>query len=214
MVFRNINWSGGVNIDGEWVTHLRLADDIVLVSCDTTEAEKMLHELDQQGKTVGLKINVAKTKLMQSDGLRGTTVRLNDILVEVESFVYLGQAMNMRHSMEEELNRRCRYGWVACNSIKEILANLNDPAMHAHLFNSIVLSSVLYGRETWSLTKKEEQRLTVAERAMERRILNVTLSDHVRNEEIRRIIQFRDVIEEFKRSKYRWAEHTRLSDNR
>ncbi|MFH4984559.1 hypothetical protein AB6A40_011268, partial [Gnathostoma spinigerum] len=52
MVFRNINWSGGVNIDGEWITHLRFADDIVLVSRDTTEAEKMLHELDQQGKKV------------------------------------------------------------------------------------------------------------------------------------------------------------------
>ncbi|MFH4984690.1 hypothetical protein AB6A40_011399, partial [Gnathostoma spinigerum] len=79
MVFRNISWSGGANIDGEWITQLRFADDIVLVSRDTTEAEKMLHELDQQGKKVGLKVNVAKTKFMQSDGLRGTTLRLNDI---------------------------------------------------------------------------------------------------------------------------------------
>ncbi|MFH4985126.1 hypothetical protein AB6A40_011835, partial [Gnathostoma spinigerum] len=112
----------------------------------TTEAEKKLHELDQQGKKVGLKINVAKTKFMQSVGLRGTTLRLNDVSVEqVESFVYLGQAMNMRHNMEEELKRRCKSGWIAFNSIKGILAKLNDPGIRAHLFKSTVLSSMLYG---------------------------------------------------------------------
>ncbi|MFH4976496.1 hypothetical protein AB6A40_003205 [Gnathostoma spinigerum] len=61
---------------------------------------------------------------------------------------------------------------------------------------------MVYGSETWSLTKSEEHQLAVTERAMERRMLKITKLNHVRNEAIRQQTRVVDVV-----SKLRWAGH-------
>ncbi|MFH4973480.1 hypothetical protein AB6A40_000189 [Gnathostoma spinigerum] len=66
-VFRKISWRGGVNIDGEALTHLRFADDIVVIANDTKTAQEMLLQLNKESKAVGLEINISKTKYMRSD---------------------------------------------------------------------------------------------------------------------------------------------------
>ncbi|MFH4984705.1 hypothetical protein AB6A40_011414, partial [Gnathostoma spinigerum] len=45
-VFRKISWRGGINIDGEVLTHLRFADDIVILANDTQTAQEMLLQLN------------------------------------------------------------------------------------------------------------------------------------------------------------------------
>ena len=69
MVMRDIDWDGGVKINGERLTHLRFTDDIALIAESTEELQTMLNELDTRGSAVGLKINRAKTKYMRSDGV-------------------------------------------------------------------------------------------------------------------------------------------------
>ncbi|MFH4982022.1 hypothetical protein AB6A40_008731 [Gnathostoma spinigerum] len=106
-------------------------------------------------------------------------------------------------------------GWRAFNSIKEVLEKLSKPEDRALLFNSTVVPSMLYGSETWSLTKSEEHQLAVTERAMERRMLKITKLDHVRNEDIRQRTRVVDVVLESIKSKLRWAGHVaRMKDDR
>ena len=45
-IFRKLNWSSGININGERLNHLRFADDIVIVGETIEEVEEMLRELD------------------------------------------------------------------------------------------------------------------------------------------------------------------------
>ena len=45
---------------GELLTHLRFSDAIVLIAETTNQLQAMLHELDNQNSTVGLKINRMK----------------------------------------------------------------------------------------------------------------------------------------------------------
>ena len=50
-----------------------------------------------------------------------------------------------------------------------------------------VIPTMSYGAETWTTTKHLEQKLITAQRAMERRMLNITISmmrDKIRNSEI------------------------------
>ena len=56
--FRKTDWEGkGVNIDGEYLNHLRLADDISNTTEAPTELQQMLADLNRESQKVGLKMN-------------------------------------------------------------------------------------------------------------------------------------------------------------
>ena len=52
-----------------------------------------------------------------------------------------------------------------------------------------------YGSETWSLTKKQRERLAVAQRDMERSMLGITRKDKKCNEWIREKTGVDDILE-------------------
>ena len=215
MVIRRLNWSGGIKIDGERLNHLRFADDIVLVGNTIEEVQRMLKELDTEGAKIGLKINVAKTKFMATDDLKGE-IKLGDGQIEkVDRYVYLGQEVRINNDICGEISRRQRAAWAKFEEISSVLKLKLKPEMRASLFNSTVLKAFTYGCESWALTTSEENRLRVTERAMERSMLGISRRRHLRNEEIRRQSKVKDVIEEYLSNKLSWAGHiARTNDNR
>ena len=70
-----------------------------------------------------------------------------------------------------------------------------------------------YGAETWTLTKHQENKLAVAQRNMERVILNVTRQDRIRNAINRERTKVKDVIERISSMKGQWAGHIARMDN-
>ncbi|GFO31735.1 endonuclease-reverse transcriptase [Plakobranchus ocellatus] len=54
------------------------------------------------------------------------------------------------------------------------------------VYDQCVLPTMTYGCQTWSLTKATTQKLRVAQRAMERKILGIKLADRVKCSEIRK----------------------------
>ena len=72
-----------------------------------------------------------------------------------------------------------------------------------------------YGCETWKLTKRTENLLRVAQRAMERAMLGITIRGRKSSEWIRKKTRVRDIIQFIKQQKWRWAGHVaRREDNR
>ena len=54
-MFRKLNWENrGIMVDGELLSHLRFADDIVLFAYDVQSATEMLKELNEASTQVGL----------------------------------------------------------------------------------------------------------------------------------------------------------------
>ncbi|KAI5746495.1 hypothetical protein M8J77_004170 [Diaphorina citri] len=144
-------------------------------------------------------------------------IRLNNHpIAEVESYKYLGQYVTMNNDIKQELISRKRSGWIAFNRIKDMLTDQTIPiTLRANLFNSHVLPALTYGSETWNTTKHEENGLRTTQRAMERRIINVSKKDHIRSEVIRERSGIKDVIENIYDNKRRWAGHVaRLKDDR
>ena len=52
----------GVRIDGEYLSHLIFADDIVLIANSTSKLQQMLQDIHDISKPVGLKMHLGKTK--------------------------------------------------------------------------------------------------------------------------------------------------------
>ena len=70
-----------MKIDGEFLSNLRFADDIILFLCTETpqELQQMLQELSDESRRMGLKMNIAKTMVMAVDS---TPINVNNALLE------------------------------------------------------------------------------------------------------------------------------------
>ncbi|KAE9419247.1 hypothetical protein Angca_004818, partial [Angiostrongylus cantonensis] len=99
---------------------LRFADDIVIFSKSTSEAEMMVNELNEVGIKIGFHINRKKTQFMKNPWCEGEKIELyGSLIVETTSYVYLGRSISMENSMKEELDRRRRAAWAAFDPLKE-----------------------------------------------------------------------------------------------
>merc|ERR1711942_423048 len=79
------------------------------------------------------------------------------------------------------------------------------------IYNQCVIPAMTYGCETWKLTKQAKNSLRIAQRAMERAMLGITLRDTKRSTWIREKSNVKDIIQVVKQQKWRWA---RMNDNR
>ena len=218
-IFRNLNLDErGLDVDGEklHVTDLRFADDVALITSSVKDMETQLNNLNIESKKIGLKIHKGKTKYMtnfQSDEI--ITVE-NDTIEKVDRYKYLGQTVMLNEHTREEVKIRIKAGWSCFGRYKDILCDTKRPmSIRRRMYNQCVIPTMTYGAEIWTTTKQLEQKLQVAQRAMERRMLNITIRDKVRNSEIRKQTQVKDIILKIKAAKWRWAGHLmRRDDNR
>ena len=74
---------------------------------------------------------------------------------------------------------------------------------------------MIYGSESWKLTKSMENKLRSAQRGIERSMLEISLRDKKRASWIRENTKVRDKLVSIKEQKWRWAGHVaRREDNR
>ena len=113
--FRQLNWQEkGIRIDGEYLSHLRFADDIIIVAPTKEELQEMLTELNEASKSVGLHMNFRKTKVMSnkySENAEDILEIENQQIEEVDHYIYLGQRISLYDtSKENEIKRRITLG--------------------------------------------------------------------------------------------------------
>ena len=64
-IIGKVNWKDrGIKIDGEYLSHLIFTDNIVLIAELTSELQKMLQDIHETSKPVGLNMHLGKTKVM------------------------------------------------------------------------------------------------------------------------------------------------------
>ena len=56
----------GIKIAGRNISNLRYADDTTLMAESEEEVKRLLMKVKEESKTVGLKLNIQKTKIMAS----------------------------------------------------------------------------------------------------------------------------------------------------
>ena len=120
-IIENLNWKAvGLNINGKHISHLRFADDLVLLSENSEEIEHMICALQQASRQAGLEINFSKTKAMTNASKK--QINVNNIPLEyVDSYIYLGKQVSFdNQSNEQEIERRIKGTWTKNWSLKEI----------------------------------------------------------------------------------------------
>ena len=84
--------------------------------------------------------------------------------VEEFKYLYLGTALANQNSIQEEIKSRMKSGNACYHLVQNPLSSsLLSKNEKIKIYRTIILSVVLYGCETWSLTLQEERRLRVFE---------------------------------------------------
>ena len=163
-------------------------------------------------------MNKKKTKIMCNVTARKKQrvgIAINgEKLEEVDEYKYLGRLLTPANEMETEINQRITSGWRRFGQYSHFLKEKNIPiCLKRKIMDTVILPSLTYGAETWSLTKHQMKKLAVAQRSMERSLLGVTRKDKIRNEIIRERTKIKDVVNTTKELKWKWAGHVARMKN-
>ena len=125
-----------------------------------------------------------------------------DILIDqqkiekVTEFKNLGQTTHLKDTTKEEICARIRAAWSCFGKNKEILQDKQRPiSLKKQVMDQCILPTMTYGCQTWSLNKQMTNKLRTAQRAMERKILDLKLKDKIPCLEIRKRAKIIDIIE-------------------
>ena len=142
------------------ITDADFTDDIVLLANTPNQAETLLHSLE--GATAGIGLHDIST-------LDGTSLKL------VDKFTYLGSSVS---STEKDIDTRLTKAWIAIDRLSIIWKSELTDKMKRSFFQAVVVSILLYGCTTWTLTKRLEKKLDGNYTRMLRAILNKSWRQH------------------------------------
>ena len=151
------------------ITDADYADDIAILENAPNQAETLLHSLERATAGIGLYVNEHKTEYMcynqtgDISTLDGTSLKLLD------KFTYLGSSAA---STEKDIDTRLTKAWTAINRISIIWKSDLTDKMKRSFFQAAVVSILLYGCTTWTLTKQLKKKLDGNCTRMLRPILN------------------------------------------
>jgi Reverse transcriptase (RNA-dependent DNA polymerase) len=206
-VFSKINWENrGINIGSSVLSELRFADDVAVLAENENDLISMMSDVFRESESAGLYPNASKTKIITNTEIKEAVVNGTKFDV-VKDYVYLGQITSFENSQEKQVEARISSAWKAYWSLKKFFKS-HLPMYHKQrLFDACVLPVFTYGCQTWSLNDSYKEKLAVAQRSMERSMMNVRRKDKVKNQKIRRSTQLKDVSMAVRELKWRWAGH-------
>ena len=201
----------GIHLDDFLLTDLDYADDTVIFCNTLAQLKDALLIFDQEATRLSLKVNWSKTKLMHvGDGPHPNPIIIDNEPVEfVDTFVYLGSGISSICNFELELNRRRNQASGVMRSLWRPLWKRQDISRRTKLrvYNAAVLSVLLYGAESWPLSKSLAKRLHGFDSRALRSLEGIRWHDFVSNVELRRRTTQPDIRRLAAQRRIRWLGH-------
>jgi hypothetical protein len=204
-------------VDGGKLSDLDFADDVALLHDSWEGMQTLTSSLEEVAKKFGLVINVVKTKIM-TVGNWTSTVKIKVGSQEVEEcqeFCYLGSTINNDGGCDREIVVRLGKANSTFGRLGRIWASRKiSTRVKVRLYNSLVLAVLLYGAETWPMTKSTTRKLEAAHHRWLRKILHITWKNKVTNEKVRELTQQGNLEDTIRERRLRWTGHVMRMDTR
>ena len=179
-----------------WMKHKlesRLQEEIVITS-DTQitppvaeneeELKSLLMKVNEESEKIGLKLNIQKTKIMESSPI--TSWQINGETIEtVTVFIFLGSKITVDGDCSHEMKRHLLLGRKAMTNLDRIFKS-RDIALptKVRLVKAMVFPVAMYECESWTIKKAEHQRIDAFELWCWRRLLSVPWTARRSNQSI------------------------------
>lgn len=198
--------------DAPW--NMMFADDIVLCEFTREGLELKLEKWRRAFEQRGLRISRTKTEYLTTCQVGCLNLRLQDqLLPAVDKFKYLGSVLEKGGDLGSEINHRVSCGWMNWRKLSSVLCDRKISGnTKGRLYRRVVRPALMYGAETWAVTKAQERKLEVAEMRMIRWMCGLTRRDRVRNERIRGTVKVGPLGKKIQESRLRWFGHVERRD--
>ena len=159
-----------------FLTDLDFTDDLALISENIENASDLLHALEKAASQVGLFCNESKTEYLSSTGNDYSLKSLNNVKIKkVNDFKYLGSHIK---DSENDITIRKTLTWKACNKLNKIWRSNLPNSLKIQTFRTLVEPILLYGSETWTMTRAMERSIDGCYTNLLKRVQNLNWVDH------------------------------------
>ena len=187
---------------------LLFADDMVVMAESVEGLQSNLQVLSDVLNRWELKVNWRKTKMMRvARKSEECEVKIGEETIEqVDAMKYLGVMISSDGSMEKEVEARIGSAKQVIGGLSEIVLRRKELSRNTKLkvMNATMMPTLLYGSETWSLSKKQQSRIQATQMNVLRRIEGLSRLDRVRNVDIREKLRQEGVLDMVKSRQERW----------
>ena len=137
------------------ITNLRYADDTTLMAESEEELKSLLMKVKEESEKVGLKLNIQKTKIMESGPI--TSWEIDGETVEtVSDFILGGSKITADGDCRHDIKRRLLLARKVMTNLDSILKSRDITLpTKVRLVKAMVFPVVMYGCESWTRKKAE-----------------------------------------------------------
>ena len=116
-------------------------------------------------------------------------IKLNGELNKVDHFKYLGSVIDKDDTIDRDVDLRMQAAWSSWRKLTGVWYDRKIPLrLKAKIYETIIRPALTHGSECWAMKVTNKRKIATTEMRMLRGILAVSRRDHMRNEEIRRIL--------------------------
>ena len=187
---------------------LLFADDMVVMA---ESVEGLQHNLQVMSDVLSrweLRVNWRKTKVMRIARKREECeVKIDEEVIEqVDAMKYLGVMISSDGRMEKEVEARIGGATRVIGGLNDVVLRRKELSRSTKLkvVNATVMPTLLYGCETWTLSKQQQLKVQATQMKVLRRIEGVTRLDRMRNVDIREKLRQESVLDAVKRKQGKW----------
>ena len=112
--------SAGIKIAGRNINNLRYADDTTLMAGSEEELKSLLMKVKEESESVGLKLNIQKTKIMASGPITSWEIH-GETVETVADFIFLGSRITADSDCNHEIKRHLLLGRKVMTNLDSIL---------------------------------------------------------------------------------------------
>ena len=174
----------GIKVARRNINNLRYADDTTLMAESEEELKRFLMKVKEESKKVGLKLNIQKTKIMESGPI--TSWEIDGETVETgRDFIFWSSKFTADGDCSHEIKRHLLLGRKFMTNLDSILKS-RDTTLPTKvcLVKAMVFPVVMYGCESWTVKKAECRKIDAFKLWCWRRLLRVPWTARRSNQSI------------------------------
>ena len=169
------------------VREMLFADDAAFVSHTEEGLQELINSFSAACDDFGLTISIKKTEILAQEAPSQPTISINgQALNNVKTFKYLGSTVSDNLCLDNELNSRIGKAAGLYGKLQKRVWDNKKLRLKTKMrvYSTCVISTLLYGSETWPAYARQEARLNTFHLRCLRRTLAISWRDKVTNQEV------------------------------
>ena len=204
------------------INDLLFADDCALNATSERNMQQGVDNFAEACDNFGLTINTKKTEVMHQPAPGKPYIEPNitingQRLNVVDRFTYLGSTLSRRVVIDDEVNARLSKASIAFGRLHKNVWNRRGIALDTKIkvYRAIVLTTLLYGCETWTVYQRHARKLNHFHTTRLRRLLGIKWQDRIPDTEVLTRANLPSINTILMQSQLRWAGHVvRMPEHR